>query len=135
MKSRAKLIPILLGPILFFACAFGLSGLSVFSSKAACAAVGTVLWMALWWITGAVDFAVTAFLPIAINALFQITDMSAVIANYASETILLLLGASILTASWEETGLDRRIAATFFRIMYIPSFYFYFFYFIFCTLL
>ena len=29
------------------------------------------------------------------NALFQMTDMSSVIANYASETILLLLGASI----------------------------------------
>ena len=39
-------------------------------------------------------------------------DMSAVISNYASETILLLLGASILTVSWEETGLDKRIAAS-----------------------
>lgn len=41
------------------------------------------------------------------------TDMSAIISNYASETILLLLGASIITVSWEETGLDKRIAARF----------------------
>ena len=62
--------------------------------------------MAFWWITGPVDFAVTAFLPIALNALFNMASMSTVIANYASETILLLLGASILTVSWEETGLE-----------------------------
>lgn len=36
-----------------------------------------------------VDYAVTAFLPIALNALLQMTDMAPAIANYASETILL----------------------------------------------
>lgn len=73
--------------------------------------------MAYWWVTGPVDYAVTAFLPIALNAIWQITDMSIVIANYASETILLLLGASILTVSWEQTGLDKRIAAYFLRLV------------------
>ena len=68
--------------------------------------------MAFWWVTAPIDYAVTAFLPIAINALVTMCDMSAVISNYASETILLLLGASILTVSWEETGLDKRIAAS-----------------------
>jgi sodium-dependent dicarboxylate transporter 2/3/5 len=56
-------------------------------------------------------------LPIALNAVFQMTDMSDVIANYASETILLLLGASILTVSWEKTGLDKRIAAAFLKLV------------------
>lgn len=40
-------------------------------------------------------------------------DMAAVIANYADEIVLLLLGASILTAVWEMTGLDKRIASWF----------------------
>ena len=75
------------------------------------AAIGTVAFMAFWWVTGPVDYAITGFLPIVLNALLQITDMSKVIANYADETIMLLLGASILTVSWELTGLDRRIAA------------------------
>ena len=75
------------------------------------AAIGTVAWMGFWWVTAPVDYAVTAFLPIAVNAFLQITDMSAIIQNYASETIMLLFGASVLTVSWEETGLDRRIAA------------------------
>lgn len=37
-------------------------------------------------------------------------NMNEVIANYFSETIILLLGASILTATWTDIGLDRRIA-------------------------
>ena len=112
MKNKKRTITILVGPLLFLLCYFGLPA-SVFAQAQARAAVGTVAWMAFWWITAPVDLAVTAFLPIALNALFQMTDMSAVIANYASETILLLLGASILSASWEETGLDKRIAAKF----------------------
>ena len=90
---------------------------AVFSTFASRAAIGTVAWMAYWWVTGPVDYAVTAFLPIALNALLQMTEMGPVIANYASETILLLLGASILTVSWEQTGLDERIAATFLRMV------------------
>src|SRR5699024_1951046 len=90
---------------------------SVFPDFSARAAIGTVCWMAAWWITGPVDFAVTAFLPIAVNAIFSMVDMNAVISNYASETILLLLGASILTISWEETGLDKRIAASFLALI------------------
>ncbi len=90
---------------------------SVFTTTASKAAVGSVAWMAYWWVTSPVDYAVTAFLPIALNAVLQMTDMSEVIANYASETILLLLGASILTVSWEKTGLDKRIAATFLRLV------------------
>jgi len=111
-KGTTRGILLLIGPVLFFLCYFGLPE-TVFETSAARAAIGAVAWMAFWWITGPIDYAVTAFLPIALNAFFQIADMSAVIANYASETILLLLGASVLTASWQITGLDKRIAAKF----------------------
>ena len=114
--DHKKFINLFIGPILFLVC-WLLIPTSVFGTREACAAIGTVAWMAYWWITGPVDYAVTGFLPIAINALVQITDMSTVIANYANETILLLLGASVLTASWEETGLDRRIAAKFLSLV------------------
>lgn len=110
--NKKKTINLILGPALFLIFSFLLSE-SVFDSFASRAAIGTVAWMAYWWITGPVDYAVTGFLPIIVNAFFQLTDMSAVISNYASETILLLLGASIITVSWEETGLDKRIAARF----------------------
>ena len=110
--NKKRTINLLLGPALFLVCSLLLPE-AVFDTFASRAAIGTVAWMAYWWITGPVDYAVTGFLPIIVNAFFQLTDMSAVISNYASETILLLLGASIITVSWEETGLDKRIAARF----------------------
>ena len=110
--GKERIINLLVGPVLFLLCAFLLPE-GIFGTFAARAAVGTIAWMAYWWITAPVDYAVTAFLPIALNAIVQMTDMSAIISNYASETIMLLLGASIITVSWEETGLDKRIAARF----------------------
>lgn len=111
-KNLQRTLALIAGPVLFVLCYFCLPS-AIFTTVSARAAIGTIAWMAFWWIAGPIDYAVTAFLPIALNALFEMTDMSAVIANYASETILLLLGASILTASWQETGLDNRIAAKF----------------------
>ena len=112
----SKKINLLIGPVLLLLCTMLLPE-SIFTTYQSRAALGTVAWMAYWWGTGPVDYAVTAFLPIAVNALMQITDMSTVIANYASETILLLLGASILTISWEKTGLDKRIASVFLKMI------------------
>lgn len=107
---KGRLLKLLLGPLMFLVLFLFLPK-EVFPTAAERGAIGTIVWMAFWWITGPIEFAVTAFLPIAINALLQMADMSSVIANYASETILLLLGASILTVSWEKTGLDQRMAA------------------------
>ena len=114
--NKKRLINLLIGPLLLILLVNILPS-SVFTTFASRAAIGTVAWMAYWWVMSPVDYAVTAFLPIAVNAILQMTDMSAVIANYASETILLLLGASILTVSWEMTGLDKRIAAVFLRLV------------------
>lgn len=110
--NKKRTTYLILGPVLFILACVALPT-SLFDSLASRAAIGTVAWMAFWWVTGPVDYAVTGFLPIAVNAVVQMADMNVVIANYASDTILLLLGASIITVSWEETGLDRRIAARF----------------------
>ena len=114
--NKKRLTYLLIGPILFLLSCFALPT-SIFETMNSRAAIGTVAWMAFWWVTAPVDYAVTAFLPIVVNAFVQMVDMSSVIANYASETILLLLGASILTVSWEETGLDKRIASSFLKII------------------
>ena len=116
MNQTKRIFFLLCGPTIFALCCYCLPQ-TMFDAFAARAAVGTVLWMAFWWVTAPIDYAVTAFLPIAVNAIFQMTEMKMVIANYASETILLLLGASIITVSWEETGLDKRIAARFLGII------------------
>ncbi|WP_249030462.1 SLC13 family permease [Tannockella kyphosi] len=109
---KKNTIHILIGPILFLSCIAFLPE-SIFTTFEMRAAIGTVAWMAYWWVSSCMDYAVTGFLPIAINAIIEMTSMSSVIANYASETILLLLGASILTVSWEEVELDKRIAYVF----------------------
>ena len=114
MKKR--IFHLFIGPLLFILFTFCLPK-DVFTSFESRAAVGSVAWMAYWWVTGPIDYAVTAFLPIALNAILQMANMNVVIANYASETILLILGASILTVSWEKTGLDKRIAAVFLRFV------------------
>lgn len=116
MSNKKRIVFLFTGLLLFILCIVLLPE-SIFPDLKSRAAIGTVAWMAFWWITAPIDFAVTAFLPIAINAIIPMTDMNSVIANYASETILLLLGASILTASWEITGLDKRIAMKFLSVI------------------
>lgn len=113
--NSTRVINLVIGPLLFLLCATLLPH-HYFNTVAARGAIGTIAWMAYWWITGPVDFAVTGFLPVAVNAVIQMADMGLVIANYADEIILLLLGASIITASWELSGLDKRIAS-FFLVM------------------
>ena len=81
--GKKRSINLIIGPLLFVLFSVLLPS-SVFSTFAARSAIGTVAWMAYWWVTGPIDYAVTAFLPIALNALFQMTDMSSVIANYGS---------------------------------------------------
>lgn len=114
--NRKKIVNLIIGPALFALCLF-LMPKNVFSGVEARGAVGVVLWLAYWWVTRPVDLAVTALIPIAANAFIAMAPMDAVIANYSSETILLLLGSSILAVSLELTGLDNRIAAKFLGII------------------
>ncbi|MGN1118662.1 MAG: SLC13 family permease [Acutalibacteraceae bacterium] len=110
--NKKRIIHIFIGPLLFALCCLVLPS-SVFVTTEAKAAVGTVIWLAYWWVTRPVDLAVTALVPIAVNAFIAMAPMESVIANYSSETIMLLLGSSILAVSLELTGLDNRIAAKF----------------------
>jgi len=110
MKSKMRILNLALGPTLFLLGFYCLPA-SVFPGPAARASVGLVSWMAYWWVTAPVDYAVTALLPIAVNAFCEIIPMPKVLANYSSEIIMLLLGASIIAVSWEETGVDKRIAS------------------------
>ncbi|MEG1758450.1 MAG: SLC13 family permease [Oscillospiraceae bacterium] len=74
-------------------------------------AVGTVLWMSVWWVTVPVKPAITAFLPVMVNAVFSLTAMNTIISSYSSELIFLLAGANLISITWEYTGVDKRIAA------------------------
>ena len=98
---------ILLGPVAFILVAWALNGL--FSFKAA-VAVALTVWMGLWWILRPVDIAVTSFLPIAVNALFDLVPANQIISQYFSEIVVLLVGSDLVSMTWTNTGLDRRLA-------------------------
>jgi solute carrier family 13 (sodium-dependent dicarboxylate transporter), member 2/3/5 len=71
--------------------------------------MGLLVWMAWWWIARPVHLAVTGLLPLPVAALFGLASMDRVATSYAQDTILLLLGANILTSVWVRWGLDRRV--------------------------
>jgi len=72
-------------------------------------ALGLLVWMAWWWIARPVHLAVTGLLPLAVASAFTLAPIEDVTTSYSQDTILLLLGANILTSVWVRWGLDRRI--------------------------
>lgn len=74
-------------------------------------ALGLAAWMALWWALRPVAIAVTALLPIAVNAALNLLPGERIISQYFSEIVVLLLGADLISLTWSRTGLDRRVAA------------------------
>lgn len=108
MKSNKDIIKILSGPVLFT-----LSLLLLPSNTfpwAVKGAIGLFLWMSAWWVTLPVGVAVTALLPIAVNAVFGFIPVKEIAPQYASDLVFLLLGADIITTTWDATNLNKRIA-------------------------
>ena len=94
------------GPLAFL---FVLVATQPFGRSAACA-LGLAAWMAMWWMLRPVAIAVTALLPIVVNATFNLIPNERVISLYFSEIVVLLLGADLICLTWSRTGLDRRVA-------------------------
>ena len=105
--SRSKWIQLIAGPFLFFLCGWLLP--PIFSQTQSYA-VGLTIWMGTWWVYRPVSITVTAFLPIAVNALFDLVPMNSVISNYFAEIVVLLLGSDLICMTWTQTGLDRRMS-------------------------
>ncbi len=102
----AKLRHLVAGPLVFAVLLLIPLGGLAFETRGA---MGLLVWMAWWWITRPVHLAVTGLLPLPVGAVFGLAPMDEVATSYAQDTILLLLGANILTSVWVRWGLDRRI--------------------------
>ena len=102
----AKLRHLVAGPLVFAVLLLIPLGGLAFETRGA---MGLLVWMAWWWITRPVHLAVTGLLPLPVAAVFGLAPMDEVATSYAQDTILLLLGANILTSVWVRWGLDRRI--------------------------
>jgi sodium-dependent dicarboxylate transporter 2/3/5 len=107
VSDRRRMLHIIAGPAVFLALA--VSPIWGLPYEIRCS-VGLLAWMAWWWITRPVHLAVTGFLPLATVALFNFVPINRILPAYASELVILLLSANVLTTCWTRWGLDRRIA-------------------------
>ena len=70
------------------------------------------VWMAIWWLSEAIDISATALLPIAMFPLLGIADIKATTAPYASHLIFLFMGGFLIALAMQRWKLDHRLANT-----------------------
>ena len=87
----------------------GTGGLVEFTT-AGRATLAIMTWMAVWWLTEAIDISATALLPIALLPTIGAATIGAATAPYADKLIFLFLGGFLLALSMQRWGLDRRVA-------------------------
>ncbi|MCG8585740.1 MAG: DASS family sodium-coupled anion symporter [Pirellulales bacterium] len=85
-------------------------GQSVVLTEAARATLAMMVWMAIWWLTEAVEIYVTALLPLATFPLLGVADMKQTATPYAHPLIFLFMGGFLLALSMERWGLGKRLA-------------------------
>ncbi|MFM7051642.1 MAG: hypothetical protein ACKOYN_05860, partial [Planctomycetota bacterium] len=73
--------------------------------------LGLLLWMATWWMTLAVDPAVTGLLPFACCTILGIGKASAIATPYADDVMFLFAGGSLLGLALDRTGVSQRFAS------------------------
>lgn len=68
------------------------------------------VWMAVWWMTEAVELYVTALLPLVVLPMAGAAPIRAVAAPYAHELIFLFMGGFLIALAMQRWGLHRRLA-------------------------
>jgi solute carrier family 13 (sodium-dependent dicarboxylate transporter), member 2/3/5 len=122
--AAVRRVAIVAGPVLAVACYFALpteftdgAGKIVPLAHGGRATLAMLVWMAVWWMTEAVDIEVTALLPLVAFPLAGIMSIDETAAPYASSVVFLFLGGFILALAIQRCGLDRRIAFVTLRLV------------------
>ena len=75
-----------------------------------CGMACVTAWMAVWWITEAVEIGVTSLLPFVLLPLLHIMKAEDVAVHYMDQTIFLFIGGFILAYAIEKWDLHHRLA-------------------------
>lgn len=76
----------------------------------ACWTLAILVLMAVWWVTLAVEPAVTGMIPFVAFAILGIGKASEIAAPYANDVIFLFAGGALIGLALERTGVSARIA-------------------------
>jgi len=68
------------------------------------------VWMAVWWITEAVEIGVTSLLPFILMPLLHIMKAEDVAAHYMEQTIFLFIGGFFIAFAMEKWDIHHRLA-------------------------
>ncbi len=71
---------------------------------------GVATWMAVWWLTEALEIYITALLPITLFPFLGIMGMKDVAPLYTNEIIFLFIGGFLIAFAIEKWNLHKRIA-------------------------
>lgn len=99
---------LLLGPAAAVLVYFLFKGQGFEGAMPKAAALGT--WIALWWITEAVNIYVTALLPVVLFPLFGVMSIKDVAPLYMKDIIFLFIGGFLIAYALERWNLHKRIA-------------------------
>ncbi len=72
--------------------------------------MAVAVWMAIWWLTEAIEIPATALIPLVVLPLAGVGTMREVAAPYAHDLIFLFMGGFVLSLSMQRWELHRRIA-------------------------
>ncbi|MBG0790253.1 MAG: anion permease [Desulfovibrionaceae bacterium] len=98
-----------LGPLLFLLIQF----IPFFGPPQARVGFGILVWMVYWWITVAVDIKFTCLVPVILVAFYPYLPVEKVLQDYMHKHILLIVGATAVTAAWAKWGFAKRMALQF----------------------
>ena len=113
--SKAKLIGLFLGPLLFALILLFFRPADL--SWEGVAVLASTAWIATWWITEAVPIPVTSLLPIVLFPLTNSLDAKATASAYGDEVIFLFMGGFLIALAMEKWNLHRRIALSIIQLV------------------
>jgi len=107
--GTGKRVHQIMGPTVFVVALF----LPVLGPVQARIGFGILFWMVYWWVTVAVDIKITCLVPLFVVAFYPYMPVQKVMEAYAHKHAFLIVGASLVTATWARWGFAKRLALKF----------------------